>query len=68
MITSLTKHDNCEVEIVGASEDSKHYASLRCVNCNKWIQWLSLEDALVIDPNFTPNRKYYTVSMESLGI
>ena len=44
MITPLTKHDNCEVEIVSASKDSKHYASLRCVDCNKWIQWLSKED------------------------
>ena len=68
MITPLTKHDNCQVEIVHASEDSRHYASLRCVDCNKWIQWLSLEDALVIDPNFTHNRKYKPVSMESLGI
>ena len=68
MITSLTKHNNCQVEILPTNEDSRHYASLRCVDCNKWIQWLSKEDALVIDPNFTPNRKYYTVSMESLGI
>ena len=51
MITPLTKHDNCEVELVGASEDSKHYASLRCVNCNKWIQWLSKEDAYTINPD-----------------
>ena len=68
MITKQTKHDKCQVEIVTAGENSQHYASLRCIDCNKWIQWLSLQDALALDPNFTPNKKYTEVSMESLGL
>jgi hypothetical protein len=41
MITKLTNHDNHSVRIHKTKSNSKHYAALRCVDCNKHIQWLS---------------------------
>jgi hypothetical protein len=41
MITKLTRHDNHAVRIHKTKSDSKHYAALRCVDCNTHIQWLS---------------------------
>jgi hypothetical protein len=41
MITKLTRHDNHAVRIHKTKLDSKHYAALRCVDCNTHIQWLS---------------------------
>ena len=40
-ITSLTKHDNHRVRIHLTKEGSKHYGALRCVECDKHIQWLN---------------------------
>jgi uncharacterized protein with PIN domain len=40
-ITILTKHDNHQTQIHLTRPESKHYAALRCVKCNKHIQWLS---------------------------
>jgi hypothetical protein len=45
MITKLNKHDNHSVKIHLTKEGSKHYAALRCVECNTHIQWLSQQDA-----------------------
>ena len=39
-ITKLTKHDSHQVRIHLTKPNSKHYAALRCVNCNQHIQWL----------------------------
>ena len=41
-ITKLTKHDNHAVSVHLTKPSSKHYAALRCVDCNKHIQWLNL--------------------------
>jgi hypothetical protein len=41
MITRLTNHDNHTVRIHLTRNTGPHYAALRCVNCNKHIQWLS---------------------------
>lgn len=40
-ITRLTKHDTHEISVHLCRWPSKHYAALRCVECNKHIQWLS---------------------------
>jgi hypothetical protein len=45
MITRLTKHDGHQVSVHLTRPGCKHYAALRCVKCNKHIQWLSQEDA-----------------------
>jgi len=45
MITKLTKHDNHTMRIHLTKPGSKHYAALRCVECNVHIQWLSIKDA-----------------------
>jgi hypothetical protein len=45
MITKLTHHDTHSVTIHLTKPGSKHYAALRCVDCNKHIQWLSQQDA-----------------------
>ena len=44
MITKLTKHDSHTVRIHLTKPGSKHYAALRCVDCNTHIQWLSFSD------------------------
>ena len=41
-ITSLTKHNAHEVKIHLCRGNGPHYAALRCVPCNRHIQWLSL--------------------------
>lgn len=51
MITKLTKHENHTVSIHLTKPDSKHYAALRCVECNTHIQWLSRQDAEIISAN-----------------
>jgi len=45
MITKLTKHDSHQVKIYQTQTTSQHAYSLRCVDCNKHIQWLSVDDA-----------------------
>jgi hypothetical protein len=44
MITKLNKHDDHKISVHLTKPGSKHYAALRCVACNKHIQWLSIED------------------------
>jgi len=45
MITKLTRHDAHSVRVHLTKPGSKHYAALRCVECNTHIQWLSQKDA-----------------------
>jgi hypothetical protein len=45
MITKLTKHETHAVTVHLTKPGSKHYAALRCVECNVHIQWLSKLDA-----------------------
>jgi hypothetical protein len=40
-ITRLNNHDLHEVRIHLTEGNIPHYAALRCVDCNKQIQWLS---------------------------
>ena len=40
-ITPLSKHNHHEVTVHLCKPTSKHYAALRCVDCNIHIQWLS---------------------------
>ena len=44
MITKLTKHETHAVKVHLTKPGSKHYAALRCVECNTHIQWLSQQD------------------------
>lgn len=39
----LIKHADHTVKIVLLS-DSKHYAKYHCVDCNKWVAWVSREE------------------------
>lgn len=41
MLTKLTKHDTHPVRIHLTRGLGPHYAALRCVKCNRHIQWLS---------------------------
>ena len=41
-ITRLTKHDSHQVRIHLTRGTGPHHAALRCVDCNKHIQWLNL--------------------------
>lgn len=43
-ITSLTHHDSHPVRIHMTRDHATHYAALRCVQCNKHIQWLNQID------------------------
>ena len=52
-ITKLIKHDRHEVKIHLTKAGSKHYAALRCCDCNTHIQWLSQSE---------------TNSLKSLGV
>lgn len=38
-----SKHDTheCVVKLVS---DSHHYAKLHCVECDKWVKWLTREE------------------------
>lgn len=45
MITKLSKHNSHTVRVHLTKPGSKHYAALRCVECNTHIQWLSKLDA-----------------------
>lgn len=48
MITKLTKHDKCPVEVCVNPPESTHYASLRCSKHRKHIQWLNQQQAQAI--------------------
>jgi hypothetical protein len=48
MITKLTRHDGHEVRIHLTKARGPHYAALRCVVCNKHIQWLSKTDVKIL--------------------
>jgi hypothetical protein len=52
MITKLTRHETHTVTIHLTKPDSKHYAALRCVECNVHIQWLSKQDVEKISGEF----------------
>lgn len=45
MITKLTKHDSHEIKIFQTRNNFMHSYALRCCECNKHIQWLSVKDA-----------------------
>lgn len=45
MITRLTKHDSHNIKIFQTRNNFVHSYALRCCDCNKHIQWLSVTDA-----------------------
>jgi hypothetical protein len=45
MITKLTKHDLHQIKIYQTRNNFIHSYALRCCDCNKHIQWLSVKDA-----------------------
>lgn len=47
-ITPIEKHANCQVEI-RPSKHLMHYAYIYCLDCNKHIQWLPKNSALIAD-------------------
>ena len=67
MITKLTKHDGHQVQIHLTRGSGPHYAALRCVECNKHIQWFNKTETLRLQEIgvkvFTP-----WVTGEELGI
>ena len=40
-ITTLKKHNDCETTIRRTLFSGPHFAELRCLDCDKHIQWLS---------------------------
>lgn len=48
MITKLTRHDGHEVRIHLTRGLGPHYAALRCVVCDRHIQWLSQRDVKLL--------------------
>lgn len=48
-ITRLTEHDSHQMSIHINSPERVHYASLRCLDCKKHIQWLSVSDVKKLD-------------------
>jgi hypothetical protein len=51
MITRLDRHNRHEVKIHLTRGLGPHYAALRCVPCNKHIQWLSQRDVEKLKDN-----------------
>jgi hypothetical protein len=43
-ITKLTKHDSHRVTVRLTLPQHPHHAEIRCVDCDKHIQWLSKTD------------------------
>jgi hypothetical protein len=62
MITKLTKHDSHQVKIYQTQNTSQHSYCIRCVDCNKHIQWLGVDDANdLLDMGFELADKKYCV-------
>jgi len=57
-ITRLTHHDDHQVSIHLCKPNSAHYAALRCVDCNKHIQWLDPQQAQNINEILNPQTSY----------
>jgi hypothetical protein len=47
-ITKLSHHDSHQVKIHLTRGMGPHYAALRCIDCNKHIQWLNRQQAHTI--------------------
>jgi hypothetical protein len=47
-ITRLTNHDSHQMAI-HPTRGGKHYAALRCCQCDKHVQWLSKQDAQALE-------------------
>lgn len=61
-ITKLDKHDLHQVKIFRTQNTSQHSYSLRCCDCNKHIQWLSVDDANnLLDMGFELSSENYKV-------
>jgi predicted nuclease of predicted toxin-antitoxin system len=47
-ITNIVTHDDHTVRVHLTRGLGPHYAALRCVDCNRHIQWLSYTEAVQI--------------------
>ena len=45
-ITKLTNHDSHQIRVHLTKGNGPHYAALRCVDCNKHIQWITQVQSL----------------------
>jgi len=48
-ITTNNHHDKHTVRIHLTQGKGPHYAALRCVDCNKHIQWLSVSESKIVE-------------------
>ena len=46
----LIRHQHCQVE-VRPSTNARHYAQYYCLDCQKFIAWISLRDLEVLKNN-----------------
>ena len=67
MITKLTKHNTHTVRVHLTKPGSKHYAALRCVDCNTHIQWLSVNESNQLETLGVKSIKPW-ITGEELGI
>ncbi len=76
-ITSLSKHDTHDMQIhLTRPNASRHWAALRCQQCNTHIQWLSQQDTqtlvnlgVSVSPNmFSPKRRTKMINIRDLGL
>jgi len=58
-ITTNNRHDKHQVRIHLCKGLGPHYAALRCVECNKHIQWLSSGETNMLTGIGIEVRKYY---------
>lgn len=62
MITKLNKHDSHNIKIFQTRNNFIHSYALRCCDCNKHIQWLSVRDMKILQDHGiqVENEKYVT--------
>ena len=67
-ITRITKHDTHNVRLSLTKNGSVHYAALRCVDCNKHIQWLSKPESLLLMNQGVDFKSKRILTCDELGI
>lgn len=43
-ITKLTKHNSHRMVVKLLPQTHQHHAELRCIDCDKWIQWVKVKE------------------------
>lgn len=59
-ITKLTKHNSHQIRVHLTKPGSKHYAALRCVECDTHVQWLKIAEAKLLESEGVSIRHYWT--------